>query len=163
MSSKLYISETQVASSTPYDNTTSGLGTGDVQSALDAISNLVASGIISYNIISSTTFSTSASVDTLITGMTVVPVAGTYSIWYNAANSSTGSGQQLDCTIYNGATAIADSLRSNLSTAGTHIFQNSTQTISQFNGTNACSVKVDANGNSMTIGFRSLLLIRTGP
>ena len=120
------------------------------------------SGIIVYNVTSNTNFSTSASVDTLITGMSVVPQAGTYSIWYNAQNTGTGSGQELDCTVYNGAAAVADSPRSNLSTSGTHIFQNSTQTTSQFDGTNACSIKVNANGNSMTIGARSLLMIRTG-
>ena len=121
-----------------------------------------ANGIIVYNITSTTSFATSASVDTLITGMSVVPQAGTYSIWYNAANTGTGSGQQMDCTIYNGASAVADSVRFNLSTSGVHIFQNSTQTTSQFNGTNACSIKVNANGNSITVGVRSLLMIRTG-
>lgn len=121
-----------------------------------------ASGIIVYNITSNVNFSSSANADTLITGMSVVPQAGTYSIWYNAQNTGTGAGQQLDVTIYNGAAAIADSPRSNLSTSGTHIFQNSTQTTAQFDGTNACSIKVDPNGNSMTIGARSLLMIRTG-
>ena len=121
------------------------------------------SGIIVYNITSNTNFSSSANVDTLITGMSIVPQAGTYSIWYNAQNSGTGSGQQLDCTIYNGAAAVADSPRSNLSTSGTHIFENSTQTTSQFDGINAASVKVNPNGNSMTIGARSMLMLRTGP
>lgn len=122
----------------------------------------VASGIVVYNVVSSTNFTSSASVDTLITGMSVVPQAGTYSIWYNAQNTGTGSGQQLDCTIYNGASAIADSIRSNLSTSGGHIFQNSTQTTATFDGINACSIKIDPNGNSMTVGQRSLLMIRTG-
>lgn len=121
-----------------------------------------ASGIIVYNITSNTNFSSSANVDTLITGMSVVPQAGTYSIWYNGQNQGTGSGQQLDVTIYNGATAIADSPRSNLSTSGTHIFQSSTQTTAQFDGVNACSIRIDPNGNSMTVGARSLLMIRTG-
>lgn len=120
-------------------------------------------GNLTYNVISGTNFSSSANVDTLITGMTVTPSAGTYSIWYNAQNTGTGAGQQLDCTIYNGAAAITDSTRSNLSTSGTHIFQNSTQTSSQFNGTNTCTIKINPNGNNMTVGQRSMLLIRTGP
>lgn len=122
----------------------------------------VASGVVTYNVVSSVNFATSAAVDTLITGMTVTPQAGTYGIWYNAQNTGTGSGQQLDCTIYKGGSAITDSLRSNLSTSGTHIFQNSTMTIAQFDGTQACDIRVDANGNSMTIGQRSMLLIRLG-
>lgn len=122
-----------------------------------------ASGIVSYNIVSSTNFSSSANVDTLITGMTVIPAAGTYAVWYNAENTGTGSGQQLDCTIYNNGSAVTDSKRLNLSTSGSHIFQNSTMTISQFNGTGACEIRVNPNGNSFTVGVRSMLLIRLGP
>ena len=120
------------------------------------------SGVVTYNIVSSTNFSSSANVDTLITGMSVTPQAGTYGIWYNAQNSGTGSGQQLDCTIYAGAAAITDSIRSNLSTSGSHIFQNSTQTIHTFDGLTTCNIKVNPNGNNMTIGNRSLLMIRFG-
>ena len=122
-----------------------------------------ASGIVSYNIVSSTNFSSSANTDTLITGMTITPVAGTYAIWFGAQNSGTGAGQQLDCTLYNNGSAIIDSKRSNLSTSGTHIFENSTQTIAQFNGAGACEARVNPNGNSFTIGARSMLLIRLGP
>lgn len=118
---------------------------------------------ISYNLVSTTTFSTSANADTLITGFTIAPQAGTYAIWYGAQNTAAGAGAQLDCTIYNNGSAIVDSKRSNLSTSGTHIFQNSSQTISQFAGGTNCDVRVDANGNSMTVGARSLLLIRLGP
>lgn len=42
---KPYISSTQTASSTPYDTTTSGLGTGDVQSAIDALSTNLGAGV----------------------------------------------------------------------------------------------------------------------
>lgn len=121
-----------------------------------------ASGIISYYVISSANFTFSANVDTLIPTMTIVPQAGTYAVWYNSQNSSLNSGLPLDVTIYNGATAAADSKRTNLSTAGTHIFQSSTQTISQYNGTNACAVYANANAVSMTIVARSMLLIRLG-
>lgn len=122
----------------------------------------VANGIISYNIVSSTTFSSSANADTLITGMTVTPQAGTYAVWFNSEATGTGAGQQLDVTIYNNGSAVADSKRSNLSTSGTHIFQQSTQTISTFNGTGACEIRVNPNGNSMSVGARSMLLIRLG-
>ena len=126
------------------------------------VSTNVASGIISYNITSTTNFSSSANADTLITGMSVVPQAGTYGIWVNYQLSGTGAGQQNDVTIYNGASAITDSKRSNLSTTGTHIFSSSTQTIAQFDGTNACSLRINPNGNNFTVGPRSLLMIRLG-
>lgn len=124
--------------------------------------NATATGIVSYNVVSSTAFASSAAVDTLITGMSVVPVPGTYAVWANFQITGTGSGQQEDTTVYNGATPIVDSKRSNLSTAGLHIFSSSTQTISQFNGTNACALYINPNGNSFTVGARSLLLIRLG-
>lgn len=122
----------------------------------------VSNGIVSYNIVSNTTFSSSAAADTLITGMTVTPQAGTYGIWFNSEATGTGSGQQLDVTVYNNGSAITDSKRSNLSTSGGHIFQQSTQTISQFSGTAACEIRINPNGNSMSVGSRSLLLIRLG-
>lgn len=123
----------------------------------------ISAGIQNYNVVSSTIFTSNAAVDTLITGMTITPVAGTYAIWFNGQITGTGSGQQTDVTLYNGGSAIADSKRSGLSPAGTHIYQLNTQTVSQFNGTNACAVYVNPNSNSDTITGRSLLLIRLGP
>lgn len=122
----------------------------------------VASGIIVYNVTSTTAFATSASALTLITGMSIVPQAGTYSIWFNASVTGSGSAQEIDCQIFNGATGIVDSPREGSTPAGSHLMLLSTQTTSQFNGTNACSVEVNANGNSMTVNQRSLLMIRTG-
>jgi len=127
------------------------------------LASSIASGIISYNVVSSTTFATSASAMTLVTGMTVTPEAGTYGVWVSSSAYGSGSGQEIDVQIYNGSTPIVDSLRQNVTPAGGHYCQPSTQTISQFNGTNACSMHVNANGNSMTVVGRSLLLIRLGP
>jgi len=124
---------------------------------------IFATGIVSYNIVSSTNFTSSANAYTLITGMTVTPQSGTYAIWFNSANSATGSGQELDVAIYKGGSIVSDSQRGTLAPAGTHIFQLSTQTVSQFDGTQACEIRVQPNGNSMTIGNRSMLLIRMGP
>lgn len=122
----------------------------------------VASGIITYNITSTTAFATSANVDTLITGMSVTPANGTYGIWYSATVTGAGAGQTIDTTIYAGATAITDSIRHDSSPSGTHIFTTSTQTIRTFDGATTCNIKVDANGNSMTVNNRSMLMIRFG-
>lgn len=115
-----------------------------------------------YKITSTTAFATSASVDTLITGMTITPVAGTYAVWYSSTNTGTGSGQTLNSTVYQGASAIADSARQDASPSGTHIFSVQTLTTFQFNGTTACSIYVNANGNSITVNSRTMLLIRLG-
>jgi hypothetical protein len=120
-----------------------------------------AAGIINYNIISSSNFVTTSTTDVVITGFTVTPQAGTYAIWYSAENSCTGSGVDNVCTIYKGASAIADSLRHTSSTSGAHTFPMSTQTISQFDGATSCSVEVNTNG-TLTVSQRSLILIRLG-
>lgn len=122
----------------------------------------VASGIITYNVTSSTTFSSSASVDTLITGMSVTPQAGAYGVWYSASCVGSGSGQELTTTIYAGAVAVTDSIRNDSSPSGTHIFSTNTQTIHQFDGSTTCNIKINPNGNGFTIGNRSMLLIRFG-
>ena len=122
----------------------------------------VASGVLNYNVVSSTPFSANGNVDSLITGMSLIPQAGTYAIWANYQLSGINSALQVDTTIYNAASAIADSKRSNLSTAGTHIFSSSTMTISQFNGTASCGLYWNPNGNSFTVVNRSLLLVRLG-
>jgi hypothetical protein len=122
----------------------------------------VAAGIIVYNITSTTAFATSASAMTLITGMSVVPQAGTYSIWFNSSITGSGSAQAMDVQIQNGATVITDSPREAATPAGSHVTILGTQTTAQFNGTSACAAYVNANGNSMTVNQRSLLMIRTG-
>src|SRR5665213_1403305 len=52
-----------------------------------------------YSITSSVPFTTSASSDTLITGMTTTPQAGTYAIWYSASSAASGGGSTLTTSI----------------------------------------------------------------
>ncbi len=151
------------ASDVSFNTTPSGLGNGSVQSAIDAISVAIAGGVLNYNVISNTAFSTSANADTVIPGMVITPSAGTYAVWYNAENVGSGSGQSLNCTIYKSAVAIVDSLRKAAAPSGTHEFSNTTQTISQFTGLQTCGVQINPNGSGVTVNQRSLLLIRLGP
>lgn len=120
-----------------------------------------ASGIVNYNTISSSTFTTSSATDVAITSFSVTPQAGTYAIWYNAENTCTGSGIDNVATIYKGGSAIADSTRHASSPAGSHTFTMSTQTITQFDGSTACTVEVNTTG-TLSVQQRSLLLIRLG-
>ena len=115
-----------------------------------------------YKVTSNTTFATSASVDTLITGMTITPVAGTYAIWYSSTNTGSGAGEAMVITIYAGATALADSVRTDSSPSGGHIFSQQTLTTHVFDGVTACNMLVNANGNSMTVNGRTMLLMRLG-
>ena len=126
------------------------------------VTTATASGLVTYSITSSTPFASSASVDTLITGMTITPQAGTYGIWYSASVTASGSGSSLTSSIYAGASVVADSVRFDASPSGAHIFTTSTQTIHQFDGATACTIKINPGGASMTVGNRSIMLIRFG-
>lgn len=95
--------------------------------------------------------------------MTITPSSGTYAIFYNSENQGSGSGASLYNTIYKSGVAIADSLRKFASPAGTHEFGASTQTISQFSGSQACDVRINPNASAVIVNQRSLLLIRLGP
>lgn len=120
-----------------------------------------ASGIVNYNTISSSTFTTSSATDTPITSFTLTPQAGTYAVWFNSENSCTGAGVDNVCTIYKGGVAVADSLRHSASPAGAHTFTMSTQTIVQFDGVTACTIQVNTSG-TLSVQQRSMLLIRLG-
>lgn len=122
----------------------------------------VASGIISYNITSSTPFTTSSATDVIITGLTLTPQAGTYAVWFNADASCTQNNSNVVHSIYRNSIVIADSIRTTQSVSANFIFQESTQTIAQFNGTQACDARVRTNQGSLTVNGRSLLLIRLG-
>lgn len=128
-------------------------------------------GVVNYNITSTTPFTTTSTSDTIIPGMNITPQAGTYAIWYSSANTGSSSGQQLNCTVYKGAVAVSDSSRASTSTSNAHVFFIGTQTIVQFDGVSACAIYVNTNttgvvppsiGNSITINQRSLLMIRLG-
>lgn len=122
-----------------------------------------ATGILSYNIVSQTTFSTASSTDVLITGFTVTPVAGTYGVWYSADIEIVTNNRIADCTIYRAGVAIADTNREMQGTSSK--FQTSQQTIGivSVNGSQSVDVRVASSGGTINIGNRSLLLIRLGP
>lgn len=121
-----------------------------------------ATGIISYNAISSVGFSANGSADTAVTGFSLTPQAGTYGVWVSIEAIGTGSGASLDILIYKAGAAVVDSKRTSATPAGTHVFSISTQSIIQFNGSQICAGYINANGSSYTIAQRSLLLVRLG-
>lgn len=118
--------------------------------------------INSYNITSSTSFSSSSSSDTLITGFSLVPQAGTYQILYSSSASATQNNATIHHTIYKNGTAITDSVRATQSVSSNFIFQQSTQTICQVDGTQSIDVRVSTDKGSLTVNQRSLILVRLG-
>jgi hypothetical protein len=159
---QIYVSSTIVAASLPYDNSVTGFGTGDIQSAFDSLVNLTAGGLKNYTSVSSTTFSSSANANTAITGFSVTPDSGTYACFCSVQTTGTGSGATYSLSIGQGGTVIADSIRTGAVPAGAHVSSLSTLTIAQFNGSQVAQGFINPNGSSLTISNRSLLLIRLG-
>jgi hypothetical protein len=147
------------ASNTSYNNVASGLGTGDVQSAIDALASSVSVGLKNYNVV---TVMSSAAVDTPVTGFSVTPVSGTYALFASVQSTAGGGGQSLDLSIGKAGTVIADSKRTIVSPSGLHISSLTTFTISQFNGSQLAQVYINPNGAANTITNRSFLLLRLG-
>jgi len=127
------------------------------------LSGGTATGIISYNLTSSTTFTTTSNTEVVITGFTLTPEAGTYGVWASAAMQSTASGSTLSGAIYKTGVQVADSERTSRVAAANANIVFSTQSIVQFNGTDTCDMRVSTTSATMTVAQRSLLMIRLGP
>jgi len=127
------------------------------------LSSSIATGIININLVSSTTFTTTSATDVVITGFSLTPLSGTYGIWYNASAANTTNNANTYHSIYKNAAAIVDSIRPTQSVSSNFIFQQSTQTVANFNGTDTVSIYVRTSTGTLTVTGRSLLLIRLGP
>jgi len=121
----------------------------------------VASGIINYKVTATASFAPGTAL-TPITSMTVTPLQGTYAIWFNCSASIVTNNVQTSAFIYNGATQVTDSARLVQNSVATFNTIISTQTISTFNGTDACTAQTSRTGGTLTMTGRSLILIRLG-
>lgn len=122
----------------------------------------VASGIVNYNIESTTPFATTSASDVLITGFTVTPQAGTYAIWVNASLQFSTGNAAGSLTVYKAGISIPDSVRAIQSAGGSTPFSAGSQTIAQVNGSQTIDARVKTSGGTLTANQRSLLLIRLG-
>jgi len=130
-----------------------------------ALLSSVATGIINYNLISSTPFSTSVRNPTFtpITSFSITPQAGTYGIWYNASVYYTKTPKGHWWRITRGGVALADTLRRQDTAHSNQTMVDSTMTVASFDGSQACAVEVSCdNTGTLTVNDRSLILIRLG-
>jgi hypothetical protein len=123
----------------------------------------VASGVVNYNLISSTPFTTSSTSDVVITGFTVTPQAGTYAIWYNASVFYTTTPIAHYWSIYKAGAQITDSARQQDTAHSNQTMVDSTMTITTVTGAQAIDIRVRrGTSGALTVNARSLLLIRLG-
>jgi hypothetical protein len=130
---------------------------------ISVIVSTIASGIQSYNIISSTTFTTTSTTDVLITGFQITPLSGTYAIWYSASCLVTKTPYTHWWSIYRAGTKIADSERSQDTAHSNQTMSDMTQSIVSLNGSQTCDIRVRVQSTgSLSVYQRSLLFIRLG-
>jgi len=129
------------------------------------LANSIASGIINYNITSSTAFITSSRNPTFvpITGLNVTPQAGTYACWYNASVYYTTTPKAHFWVFYKNGTQVVESLRQQDTAHSNQTMVDTTQAVLSFNGSETCSVRVACdNTGSLTVNARTMVLIRIG-
>lgn len=114
MSQSPYSSATQVASSVPFDNSTNGFTSTDVQAAIEESTHFLASGEASF---SSNITTTSAS-DVLMTSMTITPVAGTYLVWFSTWLTQSTGNQTVTFSLYAGGVQTASTIRTTVPFCG---------------------------------------------
>lgn len=126
------------------------------------LANSVASGVINYNIVSSTAFNTTSVTDVLITGFQFTPQAGTYACYYNGASYLTTTPKAHWWSFYRGGTKITDSERTQDTAHSNQNMVDTTMTVAYFNGTQTLDVRTRTSNGTLTINSRTMLLIRLG-
>lgn len=103
-----------------YDNSVTGLGSGDVQSALDNVASVVATGPAGLSISSGVSASINSATPALLGAMTLTPTkSGNYAVIF------TGQFQTVSDTtisVYANGTQVASSVRTGNGPAGNHNF-----------------------------------------
>lgn len=128
------------------------------------LASSTSSGIINYNITSTTPFTTSSTTDVVITGFTVTPQAGTYCVWYNASVFYTTTPIAHYWSIYKGGSKVADSARQQDTAHSNQTMVDSTMAVISCNGSAAVDVRVRrGTSGALTVNARTLILIRLGP
>jgi hypothetical protein len=156
----MFASINQVAASVPFEPTMNNQAT-DVQQAIENISDIIASGIRNYQIVSSTLFSTTSTTYVAITGFNVTPQAGKYAIWYNAAILYTTTPILHYWALFKGGVIIQDSERIQTTSRSNQEMVDTTMTVAEFNGSELLDVRVRCGTSGRyDVRDRTLILIR---
>ena len=124
--------------------------------------SLAATGITSYVVTSNTPFITSSSTDDLITGFTITPVSGRYSVWYSADIVISNNNRESESVIYVDAVAIENTRRTTQGVGSN--YEAAANTVGEVivDGTEAVDVRVNITAGDLDVNQRSLVLIRLG-
>ena len=121
-----------------------------------------ASGIVNFTNESQTDFVTTSDINVQITGSNITPISGKYLAVYDSSNSSTTNNALNYVSLYKDSTQVAGTERVARATASNFVFLLTTQGVVSLNGTEVISVYVRTSTGTLTVGARSLVLIRLG-
>jgi hypothetical protein len=124
------------------------------------LASSTASGIINYQLTSTVDFVTTSTSDVQITSFTLTPQAGTYACWYNAESLLTTTPKTHWWSFYKNSTQVADSERAQDTAHSNQNMMDTTMSTITFNGTDTISVYVRTQNGTLTIGSRTMILIR---
>lgn len=134
---------------------------------LSADSNgLLASGISNTEASATASATAGTGADTLLTGMTITPAAGTYLTWFSCDLNSATSGVVVSVSIYVGGTQKADSLRKVMPfaggtlTAGSQRALGATNGVVTVNGSQAIEIRWSASAGAPTAAARTMNILR---
>lgn len=122
----------------------------------------LSSGILNYQVTSTTTFSTASASYVVITGFAVTPQAGTYAVWYSGQALMAATPKSHNWAIFRAGTIIQDSERAQDTAHSNQNMNDSTMTIAAFDGTQTCDLRVWSSSGTLQVLGRSLILIRMG-
>lgn len=105
-----YSSSTEVASSVPFDNSTNGFNSTDVQSAIEESVHHLSATEVSATADTTTTSTT----DVLINSMTITPVSGSYLVKFSSTVDHSNQNVAVVVSLYTGGVLKADSVRSTI-------------------------------------------------
>lgn len=101
-----YVSTSQVAASTPFDNATNSYVATDTQAAIEETNkHLIAAEAIDAN-----NATTTSGTDAVLTSMTITPGAGTYMVWFSSSITSNNAGAAISYSYYVNAVQKAATL-----------------------------------------------------
>lgn len=129
---------------------------------VNTVVSSLAAGVNAFNVTGSTPFVTSSSTDTILTGLTLTPPAGTYGVWFSADIVIGSNNREAECVIYKAGSEIADTRRSVQGVSSNFSASAQTLGITQVNGSEALDVRVNISSGTLTVNGRSFLIIRLG-
>jgi len=140
-------------------STVNGQGVSTSFARADHTHNTV---IVNAEVSSNTGFATGSGTDVVITSFTTTPAAGTYAVFVSADGQFDSNNRVSTISIYVGGVQSTNTERSANHFDQTRQVKIGTQRIVTVNGSQAIDARVRVSGGNITIGNRSLIVIRLG-